>query len=304
MPENWPNFFVAGAPKSGTTSLYHYLNQHPEIFMSSVKEPHYFADEVRPCYFGEELRRFSVRGEFPRLVQTESQYLNLFADAGGSAAVGEASVCYLWSASAPRNIANVVPAARIILVLRNPVERAFAQHRKLMHIHPVPLSFAAHIELGLSAHGPELNPAHPFLELGNYHRQMLRYLEYFPSEQIQVHLYDDYRADPAGMLRRIFAFLRVDPDYQPDLSTRHMTGGVPRSLKLHDIAVRKLRLGYRLKKILPDSAHSTLKKLIYRPGKSALIDPRDRARLVDYYRNDVLALSDLLKRDLSHWLQA
>ncbi len=303
MPATWPNFFLAGAPKAGTTSLYHYLSQHPDIFMSSIKEPHYFADEIRPRYFGEELRRFAVNGHFPNLVQTESQYLSLFTGASGHTAVGEASVSYLWSTSAPRNIANAAPSARIILVLRNPIERAFAQHRKLMHIRPVPLSFAEHIAAGLRAAGPELGPAHPFLELGNYHRQILQYLDYFPREQIDVHLYDDYRDDPAAMLRRIFSFLGVDPSFKPDHSQRHMTGDVPRSLKLHDIAVRRLRLGYRLKKILPASAHGALKNLLYRNGSSTLIAPEDRARLIDYYRDDVMSLSRWLNRDLRHWLQ-
>jgi hypothetical protein len=166
------------------------------------------------------------------------------------------------------------------------------------------MSFAAHIDAGFEASGTELGPAHPFLELGNYSRQIRRYLEFFPPEQIQVNLYDDYCADRAAMLHRIFVFLGVDPSFEPDCSKRYLKAGVPRSATLHNIAVRRLRLGERLKRVLSGRIHRSLKALIYRPERSVSIEAQDRDRLIDYYRDEVLALSDFLERDLSHWLSS
>src|SRR6185436_14847515 len=107
-----PNFFIAGAPKAGTTSLYHYLDQHPQIYMSAIKEPHYFAAEVREENFDPKLRHWVARDtgdlreflsgpmrekRFGGIVAGWEDYLRLFANAGAESAVGEASVCYLWS---------------------------------------------------------------------------------------------------------------------------------------------------------------------------------------------------------------
>src|ERR1700761_4886436 len=103
-----PNFFVVGAPKAGTTSLYNYLDQHPQIYMSPVKEPCFFASEVRPEAFRRDYRRYVIRQNsgrkgqkrFSGLISEWKDYLSLFDQAEGYRAVGEASVCYLWSASA------------------------------------------------------------------------------------------------------------------------------------------------------------------------------------------------------------
>src|SRR5579864_1438595 len=114
-----PNFFIVGAPKAGTTSLYHYLDQHPQIYMSPVKEPNYFASEVRLEGFSEEFREQAVTDiaqlrkyldgpisekRFGGLVAAWPDYLKLFKNVQGEQAIGEASVCYLWSESASRNI--------------------------------------------------------------------------------------------------------------------------------------------------------------------------------------------------------
>ncbi len=114
-PAALPNFFIVGAPKAGTTSLYHYLDQHPQIFMSPIKEPNYFATEIRPENFGDELQpqvaedlrelREYLRGPMPKksfggLVSQWDDYLKLFQSAKTEKAIGEASVCYLWSKTA------------------------------------------------------------------------------------------------------------------------------------------------------------------------------------------------------------
>ena len=139
-----PNFFLVGAPKAGTTSLYHYLDQHPQIYMSPIKEPHYFSTEIREKNCEPELRRMMARDKaalreylagpmrqkrFGGIVERWEDYLGLFDDAEDQPALGEASVCYLWSRTAPQEIAGRIPRARILVMLRDPADRAFSQYR-------------------------------------------------------------------------------------------------------------------------------------------------------------------------------
>src|SRR5690349_7816414 len=127
-----PNFFIVGAPKAGTTSLYHYLDQHPQIYMSAIKEPNFFSSEIRAENCDPDLRRALLRdGEavreflsgpmrekrFGGIVTTWDDYVRLFANAAKESALGEASVCYLWSPTAAAGIAERMPGAKIIVML-------------------------------------------------------------------------------------------------------------------------------------------------------------------------------------------
>ena len=140
MTEVLPNFFIVGAPKAGTTSLYHLLDQHPQIYMSPVKEPCYFASEIRPENFSaeheprirreaQELRQISsgpmLEKRFSGVVSKWDDYLKLFQNATNEKAIGEASVRYLWSQTAAQNIISRVPNAKIIIVLRDPASSSF-----------------------------------------------------------------------------------------------------------------------------------------------------------------------------------
>jgi len=274
-PATLPNFFIAGAPKSGTTSLYHYLGQHPEIYMSPIKEPNYFASEVRLGQFSEHLRPRAERDlaplraylngpmrekRFGSLITEWPDYLRLFRKVQGQKAIGEASVCYLWSESAAANIHCRIPDAKIILVLRNPVEMVFSMYLHTLRSGAIQVSFREAIELGLQQRGGRLDVLHPFLDMGFYHQQLSRYLEAFPKKQLRIYWYEEYQAKPAPMLADMFRFLRVDPAFSPDMSKRYLEG-------------------------MPDVA----------------LDPADKAFLIEFYRDDIGKLSDLLKRDLSGW---
>jgi len=269
-PPILPNFFIAGAPKSGTTSLYHYLDQHPEIYMSPVKEPNYFASEIRLEHFSDNLRpraeqdvaplRAYLDGplrdkRFGGLVTEWSDYLKLFRDAQGHKAIGEASVCYLWSESAARNIRHSIPNARIILVLRNPVEMVFSMYLHTVRSLGKRHTFREAINMGLEQRGGKIDFMHPFLDMGLYHQQVKRYLETFPDQQIRIYLYQEYETEPVRMLADIFRFLNVDPAFSPDLSKRYLEAGSPE-----------------------------------------VIDPADRAFLTEFYQDDIAKLTGLLAK--------
>jgi hypothetical protein len=274
-PATLPNFFIAGAPKSGTTSLYHYLGQHPEIYMSPIKEPNYFASEVRLGQFSEHLRPRAERDlaplraylngpmrekRFGSLISEWPDYLRLFRKAQGQKAIGEASVCYLWSESAAANIRRSIPHAKIILVLRNPVEMVFSMYLHTLRSGAVQGSFREAIALGLQQRGGRFDVLHPFLDMGFYHQQLSRYLEAFPKKQLRIYWYEEYQAKASRTLADMFRFLDVDSAFAPDMSKRYLEG-------------------------VPDVA----------------LDPADRAFLIEFYREDIGKLADLLKRDLSSW---
>ena len=312
-----PNFFLVGAPKAGTTSLCHYLDQHPQIYMSPVKEPNYFASELRAENFPAEdqprvlremndLRDYldgSMREKrFGGLISDWNDYLKLYRDVTTEMAVGEASVCYLWSESAAENIASAVPGAKIIAVLRDPVERAFSQYLHGLGVGLVRWSFRQHIQTNLENRSTVFGPAYPFLEMGLYAEPLTRYFRFFPKENIRVYLYDDYRKDASALLADLFEWLGVDASFTPDLSERHLELPVPRFTTTTQLLF-KYGLWNGIKAAIPRPLRKRMRSVVFRNRRSLTMDPADRAFLADYYREDILKTAALLNRDLTHWLR-
>lgn len=311
-----PNFFIVGAPKAGTTSLYSYLRQHPQVCMSPVKEPCYFASEVRPEGFSTEFRPAALKrseqlreylnrpgpGPHPEgIVANWEDYLRLFRNAKDEPAIGEASVCYLWSATAAANIRSRIPGAKIIMVLRDPAERAFSQYLHNAADGVVRGSFREQIELGARGGRQEFRPLYPFLENGLYHQQVKRFLDAFPRANVRIYLYEDAWRDPLALLTSMFDFLGIDSDFKADLSRRELERRGPRSLTANYV-LRKSHARERLQAAIPDGLKSRLRSLLYKPPGSLAMEARDREFLRDFYREDVTKLASLLNRDLESWL--
>jgi hypothetical protein len=311
-----PNFFLVGAPKAGTTSLYFYLDQHPQIYMSPLKEPHYLADEIRLSNFTDQMRQRAERrlaGLRPFLdgpmakkfsagpVTEVADYLKLFQNAKAEDALGEASVCYLWSPSAAGNIARMCPQARILMVLRDPADRAYSQYLHMLTFGKTYISFRDYIDGGLSCSSTLIGELYPFLYFGKYYEQVKRYLHLFPRERIRILFYEDYQRNPLELLQNTFEFLGVDSLFVPDLQERYMQANVPRSHLIHRF-VHPVTQWAPLKQLNTPRLRRGLKRLAFRPRRSMTMDPCDRAFLVDFYREDIRNLSDLLNRDLSAWL--
>jgi hypothetical protein len=173
------------------------------------------------------------------------------------------SVCYLWSPSAPANIAAAIPHARILLVLRDPADRAFSQYVQNVAKRRIHCGFREHVNASLSDAGDLFRITYPLLQLGDYAPQIRRYLEHFPRSQIHIALYEDFQHQRETFLHGIFEFLGVDPDFAPDFSEREH---------------------------------------VYAERESLTLNPADRRFLIDHYRAGILDLQDLLHRDLSAWL--
>jgi Sulfotransferase family len=310
-----PNFFIAGAPKGGTTSLYHHLSQHPDIFMSPVKEPCYFAHEIRPGNYVPELRaRMQQQMETLRarldeglnghsadgIVAREEDYLKLFDGVRGESAVGEASVSYLWSKTAAQQIAAFNPGAKIVLVLRHPAERAFSHYLYILADGHIAHTCSEQIAASLKSDGA-IGLAHPFLDFGFYGQQIERLLDHIPQRQVRVWLYEDTLVDPPKFFREVLTFLGVDAGFVPDTSHRHLQREVPKVAGVTQ-ALRRHAIWSAMRNCTPAAVRPAMKKLIYRRPGSVAMSAEDRRFLVQYYRDDVRRLERVIERDLSAWL--
>jgi hypothetical protein len=271
-----PNFLIIGAAKSGTTSLYHYLRQHPDIFMSPIKEPNYYTDDDNLM---------------PGSIRSRATYEALFAGAKGERARGEATVRYLNSIAGIDRIHADLPRVRLIASLRQPAERAYSSY------------------LGGLASGQETKTAEEALRPGNYpfetsfyYPRLRRYFDRFPRQHIKVILFDDLAANPQRVLRDLFRFLEVDDGFAADTSIRHNAAVTPRSKLLNRLLCAGLGL---VRPLAPQWLLSKgLATLLRRPllRKPEPMPPELRHRLTEQYRGDIIATGELIGRDLSHWL--
>jgi hypothetical protein len=305
-----PNFFIIGAAKCGTTALYHYLDQHPQIFMSPFKEPKFFALEGEKPDFRGPADRWGIN----RCPFTDIEaYLALFRDASGEKVLGEASTLYLYSRKAPERISNRVPDAKLVAVLRNPVERAYSAFLHMVRDSREPLSdFAQALGAEDARIADNWGPVYHYRRRGYYYPQLRRYFDRFDRDQIQVYLYEDLKSNPAGMARSIFGFLGVDDAFTPDVSAELNVSGIPKNENLQALylLLRKPNpLRAALRPLFPARVRSRMRKRALagirkrNVAKPPQMSPEIRAELTEAYREDILKLQDLLQRDLSGWLQ-
>jgi len=292
-----PDFFIVGAFKAGTTSLYEYLRQHPQVFMPFHKEPMYFGADLDARY-----RRMSA-----------DEYLRLFADARPGQRVGEASPWYLYSASAAREIEAFSPGAQAIVMLRNPVDVMYAQHSQLLFNQRENLAdFGEALAAEADRRAGRRIPPGALRREALFYRhsvrfaeQLQRYFEVFGRERVHVIVHDDLVADAAGVVRDTFAFLGVDPEVAVDLEIRNPNrrarSGVlqrlifrpPGPLRRVVPLLRRFPLVHRLRDTLV-SANSV-------PVARRPMDPELRRRLTAELEPEVAALGELIGRDLAAW---
>ena len=298
MKQIWPNFFLVGAHKTGTTSLYFYLKQHPQVFLPALKEPHFFS-RFRP--YSEML--------FPHpRVSDEAAYLKLFAKAAGYKAVGEASSSYLCDEGAAERIHAANPHAKIVIMLRDPVGRAYSQY--LMDVREGWQYLPFYEALLEDWNRPEKGwgVSHMYVEPGLYRDQVKRYLNIFGAKQVLVLSFADLRT-PDGrrkMLADLVNFLELDPAYLDRIDTSQVENefAVARWNWSRRVAanwwVRRLAMI-----LVPARAGSVflVKMRIYdrfflRRAVKPEIDPRARDWLQSMYEDDVAGLERLLGRNL------
>ncbi len=300
-----PNFFIIGAPKCGTTALSEYLRSHPEVYFSTPKEPYFFCRDIVPAHLA--------------AAQTEEEYLGLFQGAQAHhKAIGEGSVSYLYSQEAPGRIRGWQPEARLIAMLRRPVDLVHSLYWQLVYngIENAPDFETAWQWQAERRRGRRLSRAmseRPALaqygEIGRLGAQLERLLQVFPRQQVQVILYDDFRQYPARVYGEVLEFLGLAHDGRSEFPRVNARKGVrwPRVQRL----VGRLRYS-RLAAAAAEAGHKVLRVerflLLPRLLRLNVSDEQPRSlsesfesELVEFFRDDVRLLSELLKRDLQHW---
>jgi hypothetical protein len=307
-----PNFFVVGAPKAGTTSLYHYLDQHPAIYMSPIKEPCFFAPEVvdftpqSRVRFDADAAALHAYLEGPMRERRKTgitleweQYRQLFKHVRDERAVGEVSGNYLGSSGAPGAIRARIPHARIIMMLRDPVDRLFSQYAGARASGLTSASFRQWVTEQMSAEAKRRPPFGP-VWTGKYAVHLQRYLDCFPPTQVCVCLYDDYARTPGTTLRELFTFLGVDPNRAVDTKSRHNVTFVPRWPAVHRLLTPPVRRA--VSSIVPTRI---AKRARARYFTRTPLRPtaEERAWVIEIYKDDIRTLEHLLQRDLSAWVR-
>jgi hypothetical protein len=292
-----PNFFIIGAQKAGTTSLYYYLKQHPQVYMSPRKEPHFFE--------GMHSEFYRPGRTIPPVTNLED-YQALFEGVSDEKAIGEASASYLYSPRAPALIRRSIPHAKLIAVLRNPADRAYSNFVHCVQVGREPLgSFVEALQAEKRRIRENWGPLWHYKQKGFYYAQVKRYFDTFGQDQVKIHLYDDLKGSPFSTLRDIFRFLDVDETFAPDLSIEHNTAGVPKNKSIYAMAKRLASRNPALKvalleRFLPAGPRRYVKNKIF--VKPPPLPAEVRRQLIDSYREDILQLQELIGQDLSPWL--
>lgn len=294
-----PRLIVIGAARSGTTALYEHLRQHPQIFLSSSKEANYFAFEGEPLDY-----RGPGADFVNNSVASWDAYLGLFADAPRDAVIGDISPLYLYAPKTAERIRARIPDARLVAILRNPIDQAFShfQYARARMIEPLD-SFDAALDAEPERLRDHWQPLFQYSDFPRYAEQLRRFQAHFPPGQLKIFLYEDYRADPKGVLRQIFEFAGVDAGFEPVLQQDANPGGDPRSPLLQAIIMKPNLLGSIAALFLPISVRRRIRDRISRLNVArAEFSPTARARLAAKLRPDILELQEMLGRDLSAWL--
>lgn len=295
-----PNFMLLGAAKAGTTSLYAYLRQHPQIYLPRIKEPNFFAYGEAPFALqgpGAEILRRNT-------IMTPTQYTQLFAGVTTETAIGEASVTNLWPRACER-IQHYAPSAKFIVLLRQPADRAYSHflyHRSLG------LEPQADFAAALADEPNRLRQQWPlhfcYQSMSHYAADLQNYLRHFPREQLRIYLYEELVAQPQQLLQEVFAFLGVAATFAPDISIRYNVSRLPRAVRLQTFLRQTHWLKAWLKPYLPAKLRQQLvqKAVSYAWKKPPPLDAQRRNAITRNFAEEIDQLQTLLERDLSHWL--
>lgn len=292
-----PDFFIVGAPKCGTTAMHEYLRQHPEIAMSEVKEPYYFGSDL--------VHRL------PKL--TEQQYLNLFKVNKKTKRVGEATPLYLMSKTAAYEIIEFNRSARIIIMLRNPVDMMYSLHSQLLKTGDEDIEdFNASLEAEqMRKAGRQIPIGSRYIaclfyrSIGKYTDQVRRFFEVFGRQNVRVIIFDDFKADTSKIYRETLCFLNVDKNQRPASFNVINPNEKVRSVLLRDL-LRSSFAQLLCRTLLPYRRvrWSIRERLDILNRKKIARQPMNQAvkcRLNQEFLREVESLSELLGRDLTYW---
>lgn len=300
--KHWPDFLVVGAARAGTTSLQRYLRQHPGLFLPKLKEPCFFA-------FAEDKTKYK-HGKFAFAVRDPRRYLELFTEAGKEQATGEISTPYLYLFE--KTITNInryhthPKDVKILILLRNPADRAFSQYMWRVRDGREPLTFEEAIEAETKRMQDGYSFDYFYIDRGFYARQVEAYQRAFRS--VKIVLLEDLKLRPAEMLAEICQFLGVDESFVFQREDGLNASYEPRFKFISRLITVESKTKFRILNQLPDSWRRGIREQFREwnssRSKQILLEPSTRRQLVEIYSEDIKKLEKLIHRDLSAWLSA
>lgn len=295
-----PNFVVAGAAKSGTTTLDDALGQHPDVFVAPYKDCHFFAFEASPPRFTGPGDSYTNR----HTITSEEAYERLFRRSHREYAIGESSVYYLSRPESFGHIRRKLGAAgRVLLVLRNPVDRAFSAYAHLVRDGRETADFNEALKREPERVAAGWEDLWRYRAMGRYHGPVRQAIEALGRDRVRIWRFEDLAAEPSRVIREAYEFLDVDPGFQPDLSRRLNASGAARSPTLQYLITGDFALKRALAPALPRSLRTALAQHIQARNVRPLPFPQEaRPRLARGFAEDVRALAELTGLDLSSWL--
>lgn len=302
-----PNLFIVGHPRSGTSSLHYYLKQHPDIFMTAIKEPNFFARDFR----NDSDNFHKKKLYFP--YRSESQYLSLYKKWTDERIAGEATATNLCSKVSAREISRFNPASKIIMMFREPVEFLHSFHSAARfalgeHLEDFKTAIAAEKDRrkGRDFGKRVITPSWLFYsEFVKYSEQIERFRSYFDQEQIKIIIFDDFKTNTPLIYREVLQFLSVDPNFSPDFDivnpNKQLRWPLLKKYTLDSPYFRKT-----LRMLFSSDTYAGLKdfyknKLVkYKPRQP--LEEAFKLKLMQQFKPEVEKLSDFLKKDLvSKW---
>ena len=291
-----PNFIIIGAMKAATTSLYTYLKQHPDIFMSSIKEPKFFNNlEKDPD--------LQLYAKGMRKINTFKEYYSLVENAKHETVIGEASVSYLFDENCAKLIKKYLPDTKIIAILRQPVDRAYSNFLHAKKADKEEIQFFEQAFEEAERKKKKDQPIKYYKEKGYYTEQLKRYYNLFPKENIKVLLFEEITNHPVATSQKIFEFLNIDSNFVPDTSTKVNVSGSPKGF--FGWIIMKLRYynlipDVQFSKYLPKFIIKIIFNSAYKKAKPLSVALRKRLT-EQFYKEEILNLEKLIGKNLSHW---
>jgi len=307
MTERLPDFLVVGAGKSGTTALYYYLKKHPSIFLSEIKEVWFLSFRNNPP-------NYDGPGSLGKtIIVNLDEYKKLFLKANASQLIGDFCPAYLYLYETTiRNIKDIYgeyyKQLKIIIILRNPIERAYSQYMHFKRDDHEPLSFEEAItpEVIQNRKRNNWNLFYDYFSVGMYYQQVSAYLQEFLN--IKVIIYDDFIKFPKAVLTEIMDFLKIKRiGVDPKTKFRYNVTGIPKSRKLDYLIAKRNPIKSMFKpvmnRIISKDRRYRVKDLIRSKYLTKTpMKPQTRNYLISVYKEDIQKLQILLDRDLSHWI--
>lgn len=283
---NWkPKFLIIGANKGGTTSLFHYLGEHPEVFVPKIKEPMFFN------YYQKEGDDGVFRTQ--KVIKKINSYSKLFEGAEHFKVSGESSTSYLANPNCAENIYDFNPKMKLIAVLRNPIERAFSNYLMYVRWNDEKRSFSQALKDELN--GCKLPQGKQYIYLGKYLESLKVYQKKFGNEQLLIILHDDLKNKPLETYKKICNYLEIDDSFIPNFSKKYNTNDNVETRKFFKL-LKKIDRKISFSKFLPNY----LKSQIFKKPK---MSNKNKKLLKSLYENEIKELVKFLNRDLNHWLK-